>query len=319
LALAACTLAVVTPLPAAASTGRVSDPFEPMNRAFFGFHQMLDHILIRPAAVAYKRILPKPIRSGIAHVFSNLGEPAIFVNDVLQGHGKEATETFTRFAGNTTFGVLGLFDVATHAGLPHHPNDFGITLARYGFQPGPYIFVPLAGPTTVRDAIGSLAGMALNPLVFLRYAGDESVGATSVVGGGLQTRIDADAQLQALFASATDPYASFRSYFLQNRQADVNGGRIDIEELPDFGAPDPAPAGAMAVSTAPTISSSPVSSISTTSVTTSGAPVLTTALAPAPMATPQGGASGPLLAMPATPVMTAIMTSVVGTASTAQP
>jgi len=240
---AACLFTLIAPLPAAASTIRVSDPFEPMNRAFFGLHQMLDHILFRPAAVAYKRILPKPIRSGIAHVFSNLGEPAVFVNDVLQGHPKEATETFTRFAGNTTFGLLGVFDVATHAGLPHHPNDFGITLARYGVKPGPYIFIPFAGPTTVRDAIGSMAGLALNPLIFLRYAADDAVGATSAIGTGLEARVDADDELKALFAGATDPYASFRSYFLQNREAEVNGGRIDIEELPDFGAPDTAPSG----------------------------------------------------------------------------
>ena len=312
--LAACAFALLAPASAMASTGAVSDPLEPMNRAFFGFHQMLDHILIRPAAVAYKRILPRPIRNGITHVFSNLGEPAVFVNDVLQGRGQQATETFTRFAGNTTFGVLGIFDVATHAGLPHHPNDFGMTLARYGFKPGPYIFVPLAGPTTVRDAIGSVAGLVLNPLVIMRYSGDGAVGATGVVGDGLQTRIDADDQLKALFASATDPYASFRSYFLQNRQAEVNNGRIDIEELPDFGTPD---TGASAASSEPAAPSTPAS------VPASTASASMTLAAPAPVAASANAsmstASASTLAAPSTPAMAAVATSVVGSAPLSQP
>jgi phospholipid-binding lipoprotein MlaA len=314
--LAACASTILAPLPAMASTGGVSDPFEPMNRAFFGLHQMLDHILIRPAAVAYKRILPKPIRSGIAHVFSNLGEPAVFVNDVLQGHPKEATETFTRFAGNTTFGLLGIFDVATHAGLPHHPNDFGITLARYGVKPGPYIFVPLVGPTTLRDVIGSVAGLALNPLIVLRYTGDGAVGATGAIGDGLQTRVNADDQLKALFATATDPYASFRSYFLQNREAEVNGGRIDVEELPDFGAPDTASTGAGAAPSTTVPVPVPVASESATTALTSPAP---SAPAAAVTATSGAGLSASMLTAPATPAITTVATSVVGSASPAQP
>ncbi len=306
--LAACAFAVLAPLPAsaAASIG-VSDPFEPVNRALFGFHQVLDHILIRPAAVAYKRIVPKLVRSGIAHVFSNLGEPAVFVNDVLQGRGKEATETFTRFAGNTTFGVFGLFDVATHAGLPHHPNDFGITLARYGFKPGPYIFVPLSGPTTVRDAIGSVAGLALNPLILLRYSGGDAVGATGAVGGGLETRIDVDDELKALFASATDPYASFRSYFLQNRQAEVNGGRIDVEELPDFGAPDAAPTGASASTAAPVPAPAPTPSPAS-SVASTAPPAPSVPPAPASAS----GSSPSTLSALATPAPIEVEASAIG-------
>jgi phospholipid-binding lipoprotein MlaA len=242
-ALVACTLALLVPLQAAASTGAPSDPFEPMNRAFFGIHQVLDHYFIRPAAVAYRRILPKPLRKGIANMISNLGEPSVFVNDVLQGHGKMATYTFTRF------GLLGVFDVATPAGLPHHPNDFGISMARYGVAPGPYLFVPLAGPITMRDAVGAAAGLAMNPLVFFRYSGDDAIGASKIIGGGLEARSDADQDLKTLMATATDPYASLRSFYLQNRQAEVTGGRIDIETLPDFGAPDAAPAAAASSST----------------------------------------------------------------------
>ncbi len=232
----------------AAATGvaGASDPFEGLNRAFFGVHQFLDRVLIRPAAIGYKRIVPGPVRRGLGNAISNLGEPAIFVNDILQGHGKKAGRTLARFAGNTTVGLAGLIDVATPAGLAHHPNDFGITLAHYGFKAGPYIFVPVVGPTTMRDAIGGAAGLVLNPLVYARYPGDAAVGATSVVAGGLQTRADADGELAALEASATDTYASFRSYFLQNREAEVTGGKLDVKTLPDFGdqptEPPPTPA-----------------------------------------------------------------------------
>jgi phospholipid-binding lipoprotein MlaA len=243
--------AAVTALMAAAAPGcaqaetsahAVSDPFQGVNRMVFGINRVLDRLFIRPAAIGYKRIMPRPLRTGLANAISNLGEPAVAVNDILQGHGKKAFRTLTRFVGDSTFGLAGLIDVATPAGLPHHPNDFGITLARWGVGPGPYLVAPVLGPTTVRDAAGGVAGLALDPLVYARYPGAEAVGVTSVVAGGLQTRADADRDLKALYASATDPYASVRSYYLQNREAQINGGQIELRDLPNFGdslAPDP--------------------------------------------------------------------------------
>jgi phospholipid-binding lipoprotein MlaA len=211
---------------------------------FFGINQVLDRLFIRPAAIGYKRIMPRPIREGLANAISNLGEPAVAVNDILQGHGKKAFKTLTRFVGDSTFGLAGLIDVATPAGLAHHPNDFGITLARWGVGPGPYLVAPVLGPTTMRDALGGAAGLALDPLVYARYPGAEAVGVTSVVAGGLQMRANADRDLKALYVSATDPYASIRSYYLQNREAQINGGKIQLQELPSFGdtpAPHPPP------------------------------------------------------------------------------
>jgi phospholipid-binding lipoprotein MlaA len=275
---------IVLAFPAAAfatPSANAADPFEPMNRAFFGVHQMVDHYVIRPAAMAYTRLMPSVLRKGLAHMAQNLGEPAVFVNDVLQGRSTAAVKTLTRFTGNTTFGVLGFFDVATPAGLPHHPNDFGMTLARYGVAPGPYIFIPLAGPTTVRDAIGAAANLALNPLVFARYVGDDAIGGTQVVSNGLETRAEADSQLKALFASATDPYASFRSYYLQARQAEIFDGRIDIESLPDFG---PSDAGAAATPAAPTTSATASTPIA--AETPASNPVADPAQAPAATLSP---------------------------------
>jgi phospholipid-binding lipoprotein MlaA len=202
---------------------------------FFGINQVLDRLIIRPAAIGYKRIMPRPIRKGLANAISNLGEPAVAVNDILQGHGTKAFKTLTRFVGDSTFGLAGLIDVATPAGLAHHANDFGLTLARWGVGPGPYLVAPVLGPTTLRDAAGGVAGLALDPLVYARYPGAEAVGVTSVIAGGLQTRGDADRDLKALYASATDPYASIRSYYLQNREAQINGGKIQLQDLPSFG------------------------------------------------------------------------------------
>ncbi len=220
------------------------DPFEGFNRAMFGVNQVLDRVLLRPAAETYRRIVPRPIRHVLKNAVSNLGEPAVAVNDALQGHGLKAVKTLTRFAANSTFGLAGLFDPATPGGLPHHDNDFGLTLARYGVTSGPYLFLPLIGPSTVRDGVGEAAGVGLNPLIYIRYDGDAAVGATSFIAGGLQARADADSDLKTLYASATDPYASLRSFYLQNRASQVSGGKLDIQSLPSFddpAPPDPTP------------------------------------------------------------------------------
>lgn len=253
--LVTASFAVFAAAPAHAATQKVtSDPFEGLNRAFFGLNAFLDRVFFRPAALTYKHVMPRPIRKGLDNAISNLGEPAIAVNDGLQGHGLKAAKTLARFASNTTFGLAGLFDVATPSGLPHHKNDFGITLARYGVKPGPYLFVPLIGPSTVRDAFGGAAGLVLNPLVYARYPEDDVVGAVSVIAGGLQARADADGDLKTIYASATDPYASIRSLYLQNRQSEVTGGKLDIQALPDFDETSPS---SPAAAPAPVATTSP--------------------------------------------------------------
>jgi phospholipid-binding lipoprotein MlaA len=231
------TLLTVDPAAAAAVRPEppASDPFERVNRVMFYINGAFDFLLLRPAAIGYKRIMPRPIRTGLRNAISNLGEPGIAINDILQGHGKKAGRTVVRFVGNSTIGLLGLIDVATPVGLRHHNNDFGITLARYGVKSGPYIFLPILGPTTIRDGTGQLVGIALDPLTYARYTGSTEVAWTHVVAGGLDERAAADKNIKALMASATDVYASIRSYYLQNREAAITGGKLDIGTLPDFG------------------------------------------------------------------------------------
>ena len=227
--------------PAAAAVARdeaiAPDPYEKFNRASFYFNGALDFLIIRPLAITYKRVAPRPMREVLHNGFSNLGEPTIFFNDVFQGHAKEAAKTFGRFAMNSTVGVAGAFDVASRSGLPHHDNDFGITLARYGVKSGPYLYLPILGPATVRDGIGLGVSYGIDPFTYIHFPQSTAVYAGRTVGNGLDQRAAADKQIKAITANSLDVYASIRSFYLQNRESDITGGKLDIETLPDFGAP----------------------------------------------------------------------------------
>lgn len=238
------------PVAAAASPG---DPWEGANRRFFAVNAVLDRRAFRPGAVFYKHAAPRPVRTALRHAFSNLGEPLVAVNDLLQGRFGLAGRTLVRAAVNTTFGLGGFLDVATPGGLPHHDNGFGLTLGRYGVKPGPYVYLPVLGPSTVRDLAGGGVDVALNPLTWTRYPYDYAVGASSTVLGGLDKRAEADGDLKALKALSTDEYASLRSFYLQNRQAEITGRQVDVDALPDFDAPagEAAPAAAGSVSPTP--------------------------------------------------------------------
>jgi phospholipid-binding lipoprotein MlaA len=233
---------VVNPtVPAPASgveTGPNPDPYEGLNRKSYALFRYLDRHIIRPGAVFYSHAVPHVARNGLHNAIQNVGEPVIFFNDVLQLHPKAAAQTLGRFAVNSTVGVAGLTDPATPAGLPYHANGFGTTLGRYGVPPGPFLFIPVIGPSDVRDALGSGVDALSDPLTWIRYTGRWGVNASRTVIGGLDTRARADGQLKELDGMATDPYASIRSLYLQNRQAEVTGGQVNVNNLPDFG-PDP--------------------------------------------------------------------------------
>ncbi|WP_158912536.1 VacJ family lipoprotein [Caulobacter sp. S45] len=231
--------------PAAAKTAldeaSAPDRFEKVNRVVFYANGALDFIVIRPAAMTYKRVTPRPIRTGLRNAFSNMGEPTVAINDVLQGHGKKAVRTVGRFAMNSTVGVAGLFDVAQGAGLKHHDNDFGITLAHHGVRSGPYLFLPVLGPATVRDAAGFAITIGIDPFTYLRFPQSTPVIVSRIVETALDERATEDPEIKAIMAQATDVYASIRSLYLQNREAQISGGKIDPGQLPDFdsSAPDP--------------------------------------------------------------------------------
>ncbi|GAA4781018.1 VacJ family lipoprotein [Stakelama sediminis] len=198
-----------------------NDPLEGFNRTMFGIQMGLDKVLIRPLAMAYKTVVPKPVRSGLRNFFRNLTEPLAFLNDLLQLRFKRAAETFGRFAINTVLGIGGFLDVATPEGVPHHDNSFGDTLAYYGIGPGPYLFLPFVGPTTLRDLLSSPADGAVLPVLIGTPFDRAEYQIPKAVITGLDQRAESDADLKALYRSAVDPYATLRSVYLQNRAAEV--------------------------------------------------------------------------------------------------
>jgi phospholipid-binding lipoprotein MlaA len=224
------------------------DPWEHFNRRVYRLNQRVDRSVIRPVAIGYSRLLPKPLRLAIHHVLGNLGEPNIIINDALQLRLTRALRSTGRLVVNSTFGVAGLFDVAAGAGLPHEPNSFSTTLGRYGVPAGPYLYLPIMGPSSVRGAVGSGVDGALNPLYWAPYAQRTTVAVSTAVVGGLDLRVEADEPLKALVGDAIDPYATLRSAYLQNQQSLIDGDTIPLNSLPDFDeapvppASSPAPA-----------------------------------------------------------------------------
>lgn len=230
---AACT-AAATPCRAA---GDPADPWEGMNRRFFAIEEALDRHFIGPAASAFGKT-PSPLRGGLRNFGLNLEEPVVFVNDILQGRPGQAARTLARLAIDTTFGLAGVIDVAKRNHLPHHDNGFGTTLGRWGAAPGPYLFLPLLGPSTLRDAFGGVADIGLNPLTYARYPGKTAISITTAAIDGLSDRREAEQDLQAIRQTSTDPYATLRSYYLQNREAEIRGrAAVNLDTLPDFDLP----------------------------------------------------------------------------------
>lgn len=229
------------------------DPLEKFNRSMFRIHQKLDRAVLRPAAMGYQHVVPKPARSGIRHFFSNLGEPVVFADFVLQLKPKSAIRTLVRFLINSTIGVGGLVDVAKSKAveLPHQPNSFGDTLGFYGVKPGPYLFLPLVGPSDFRDFVGAqLDGLALPNIVGDPFDDLDYVIPKAVLTG-LDLRAESDADLHALLDDALDPYATLRSVYLQDRAGEIAAlkgkGATDVSMPGDL--QDPAAEGAKSVPT----------------------------------------------------------------------
>ena len=239
-------LAISTPISAYAATP--DDPWEPANRSFYFVHNFLDHLFFGPVARGYKAVLPYPIRKGLRNLINNLKEPGIAFNDLLQAHPTRAGRTAARFIVNSSVGIGGLMDAAYNIGLEHHDNGFGTTAGRYGIQPGPYIFVPFYGPTNIRDLLGAIADTATDPLAWAPFQNGEVIYARAVIDG-LDQRANADEQLKAIEDMSTDPYASLRSLYEQNRAGQIEeavtgvpgSAEPQLDNFDDPGAAAPAP------------------------------------------------------------------------------
>lgn len=197
------------------------DPAEPVNRAIFKANIAADHAVMKPVAQAYADHVPEAVQKGVRNVVRNLKEPAVAVNDVLQGNVNHAWQSVQRLAVNSTAGVAGIFDVADKLGVPAHKADFGQTLAVWGVGEGPFVELPLLGPSTARDAVGTVVDMAMNPLTFVggapaTYAGIATGGANVVDSRAQHLR-----DLNELERNSLDFYATLRSVYRQHRDAEI--------------------------------------------------------------------------------------------------
>ena len=232
--------------PAAALAGAPGDPWEPANRSFYFVHTFLDHLFFGPVARGYKAVVPFPLRKGLRNLINNLREPGIAFNDLLQAHPVRASQTAARFIINTSVGIGGLMDAAYNVGFEHHENGFGTTAGRYGIGPGPYLFIPFLGPTDVRDLIGQVADTLTDPLAWAPLRDGVVVYSRGVVDG-VDQRAEADDQLTAIDNMSTDPYASLRSLYEQNRAVQVHEAVSGVPgsaepKLDSFDDPGAAPA-----------------------------------------------------------------------------
>ena len=199
------------------------DPLEPMNRTFFSLNQHLDRWFWDPLTRAYRFVTPEALRIGVRRALHNLNSPVFFVNNLLQLRFVDAAETFGAFALNSTLGMLGFFEPSTEAGWKARAADFGQTLALVGIHSGPYVVIPILGPTTIRDGIGSAADRFFQPLTYILGFGTQILWGG---GEGLSTREEVSDQLAELERSSVDFYATMRSVFLQNREGEIAEARV---------------------------------------------------------------------------------------------
>jgi phospholipid-binding lipoprotein MlaA len=224
------------------------DPYEAMNRRFFASAMHLNEKYFGPLVRLYHALTPGLIGVAIHNMITNLSEPVVVVNDVLQARLKAAGRDTVRLAANTSLGIGGMVDLAGKEGMPHHDNDFGVTLGVWGVKPGPYLFLPLLGPSSVRDGLGAGVDVLLNPFTYLRFPGRLTLQYTTAVVGTLDRRQTSQGELDALTADAADPYATLRSVYLQSREAQVRGEDAapvlpPIDEPAPSGAPSPSAQG----------------------------------------------------------------------------
>jgi phospholipid-binding lipoprotein MlaA len=200
----------------------VDDPLEPVNREIFSFNLVLDQYVIKPTAQAYRDVLPDEVRDSIHSFFNNLRSPVIMFNDLIQGQGKLAGDTFARMWLNTVLGLGGVFDVASRSGIPFHDADFGQTFGVWGIGPGPYLMIPVIGPSNPRDAVGFVADGAADPANGIASAKDVDWVAyprAAVEGIDLRSRnIDI---LDRIQSTSLDFYATIRSLYGQRRAAQI--------------------------------------------------------------------------------------------------
>lgn len=235
MALSACTTTRV-------GTDRLAerDPLEGFNRGVWAINRGADKVIVKPVTQVYRAVAPKPARDGVRNFFANVGEPFSFINNVLQGKGDRAIRNIGRFLVNTTIGIGGLFDQASRMHIKPAPEDLGQTFAAWGMNGGPYLMLPLLGPSTLRDGVGTGLSQVADPYRYclnncsLPNGVPLALTAAEVIStraGLIETGAD------SFLESSLDPYAAARSAYLQRRRAEIlNRDAADIPVGDDSGA-----------------------------------------------------------------------------------
>ena len=208
--------------------GDPRDPFEGWNRGVYKFNDKFDDYLARPVAETYEDWVPREVRDRVRNFFSNLADPFIGVNNLLQGKAAEAFDDWTRFILNTTVGLVGIHDVATDFGLEKHNEDFGQTFGRWGAGTGPYLVLPIFGSSNLRDGVGLAADMVTDPLGEARPIDLRN---SAIATRAVQTRADLLGASRVLGEAALDRYIFQRDAYLQRRRSLVYDGRPPREKL----------------------------------------------------------------------------------------
>ena len=211
------------------------DPFESYNRAMYNFNDAVDSAVMRPVAQGYKNITPDLIQTGISNFFDNIGDLNVMVNNLLQFKIENAVSDFGRILWNSTVGIFGLVDVASHMGLQKHDEDFGQTFAVWGMPDGPYIVLPILGPSTARDSVGLVGDIYVDPL--FQIEAENKVYWGAVILRFIDTRADLLSASRILDQAAIDPYIFVRDAYLQHRLNLIYDGNPPLDETMKF---DPA-------------------------------------------------------------------------------
>jgi phospholipid-binding lipoprotein MlaA len=242
----ACAVVCVVVLGGCATTGNPRDPLEPINRGIYKFNEGMDTMLFKPAAEVYRAVLPQFVRTGIHNFFSNINDVLVALNNLLQGKFAHAASDVGRVAFNTTFGLLGVLDVATEFGLEKHNEDFGQTLGYWGIGDGPYLVIPILGPSNLRDAVGVLVDYKTDPVTYVDPSRDRNqLWALRFVN----RRSELLETTTILETAALDPYEFVRDAYFQRRRNLIYDGNpppekdenSDIPMKPRTSAPEKSP------------------------------------------------------------------------------
>ena len=235
LRLCAAAAAVLVLTGCATTANNPQDPLEGYNRAVYSFNDAVDRTVLKPTATAYKKVVPGFAQTGVNNFFGNLSDAWSSINNFLQGKGEAGATDFGRVAVNSTFGIFGLLDIASEAGMQKHNEDFGQTLGKWGVPSGPYLILPLLGPSTVRDTAALPADFAGDIWTYKTPVNWRNVGTGVRIIDKRATLLDASGLMDD---AALDRYEFLRDGYLQRRQSQVYDGNVP-RQADDVAEPAP--------------------------------------------------------------------------------